>query len=151
MLLPVTHRALGALVLSPQLHLGWRREGCLHVCKTWALCHTPLTFLGKGGGTARHTGTVSFLAPLKMPQRTVSSRGMRDVTSRHVAAPAEGACGKGNVAQHGPGAHATQLPRSLSKSRHSRVPCARPFSPTGSSQPRQPLLHRADPRGCLSA
>lgn len=79
----------GVLVASPQLHLGRRQGGCLHVCKTWALFHTPLTSLGKGGGRAGHTGTVPFLAPLRMPQHTVSSRGTRDVISQHMAALAE--------------------------------------------------------------
>lgn len=51
-LLPVTCRGPGGLAPSPQLHLGRRRGGSLHVCKTQALFHTPLTSLGKGGGGA---------------------------------------------------------------------------------------------------
>lgn len=147
-LLPVTRRAPGALAPSPQLHLGRWRGSSLRVCKTRALFHTPLTSLGEGGGgQARRLSWL--LAERPTTRRARGGQGM--LASQHVSAPAEGACGKGNVAQHGPGARATQLPRSLSKSHHSRVPCTQPLPRTGSSQPRQPLLRRGDPRGCHPA
>lgn len=118
----------------------WARgeeAACTYV-KHWLSFTHCWTSLGKGGSRAGHAGTAPFLAPLKMPQHAVSSRGMRDVTLQHVAPLAEGACGKGNVAQHRLGSSVTQLPRSLSKSWHSRVPCVRPLLHTGSSHQDSP-------------
>lgn len=57
---PMTRRAHGAVVPSPQLHLG-RRGGCLHGCKTRARCHTPLAPPAEEAA-GRGTG-----APLKVP------------------------------------------------------------------------------------
>lgn len=116
-LLPVTRRAHRALAPSPQLHLGWRR-GSLCICKTRAFFHTPLTSLSKGGGGAEGRAQHLSWLLVKCPTTGQARGGQGMSASWHVSAPA-GAHGKGNVAQHGLGAHATQLPRSLSKSFHS--------------------------------
>lgn len=79
-LLPVTHRAPGALAPSPQLHLGRQRGGSLRVCKTRALFHTPLTSLSKGGSGAG--GRARRLSRLlaEHPTTRRARGGMRDVS-----------------------------------------------------------------------
>lgn len=145
MLPPVTCRVPGALVPSPQLHLGRRWGGSLHVCKTRALCHTPLTSLSKGGGGEEEQPWCLSWLLVERPVTQQARGGRGTSSSRHVSAPTEGACGKRNMAQHGPRARTTQLPMSRGKSHHSSPLCSSPLARWFFT------AKMAPPRGCHPA
>lgn len=148
MLLPVKQRAHGVLIPSPQLHLGQRRGGCLHICKPLALFHTLLDLprqRRQQGGARRHSTFPGSSQNAPACSKLQGDEGC-DIA----------ACGTSCrrslwQRKRGP-TQAGILCYSAAKESEQVMALQSALCPTSFAHrfftPRQPLLHRAGPRGC---